>query len=123
MALPALWNAKYEEYLGLTPPTDSEGILQDIHWSEALFGYFPTYALGSAYAAQFYAYMNRDFDVDAALRSKDFHKIKNWLNEKIHKHGTKYTTDEIMLREFGEALNVKYFAEYLNKKYSEIYAL
>ena len=121
--LPAIWNQKYQDYLGITPPTDTLGVLQDIHWSEALFGYFPTYALGSAYAAQFYSYMQKDFDVDAAMRKGEFVKIKNWLGEKIHKHGTLFTTDQIMQKEFGELLDVKYFAKYLNDKYSAIYEL
>lgn len=121
--LPTIWNAKYEEYLGITPPDDALGVLQDVHWSWGLFGYFPTYALGSAYAAQFAAYMRKDFDLDAAILAGDFAKITAWLTEKIHRYGKKFPSEEIMQKSFGEQLNAKYFAEYLHEKYTKLYEL
>jgi len=121
--LPKLWNQKYEEYLGLTPPTDANGVMQDIHWSIGLMGYFPTYALGSAYAAQFLYYMRKEMDVDALIKKGDIAAITNWLKEKIHKHGKVYTPNQLMEMNFGEQLNGEHFAKYLEEKYSELYGL
>ena len=121
--LPGIWNQKYQEYLGITPPDDTNGVLQDVHWSWGLFGYFPSYALGSAYAAQLFSYMENDFDPMEAVRSGDFAKIKSWLNEKIHSHGQLYKTEQPMEMMFGEQLDVKYFAKYLNNKFGKLYNL
>jgi carboxypeptidase Taq len=121
--LPGIWNAKYQEYLGLTPPTDADGVMQDVHWSEGYFGYFPTYALGSAYAAQFLYYMKKDLNVNELIRKGEFVKITEWLREKIHTHGSKYTPEQLMQKSFGEQLNAKHYAEYLTEKYSKLYEL
>ncbi|MCL1788068.1 MAG: carboxypeptidase M32 [Defluviitaleaceae bacterium] len=121
--LPALWNAKYQEYLGVSSPTDADGVLQDIHWSMGAFGYFPTYALGSAYAAQLLHYMKKDMDVDALVAKGDFAKITGWLTEKIHRYGSIYTPNELMAMNFGEELNGEYFAEYLRDKFEKLYSL
>ena len=121
--LPDIWNKKYEEYLGITPPTNALGVLQDIHWSCGAFGYFPTYALGSAYAAQITAHMEKDLDLDALIEAKDFGAIKNWLGEKIHQYGKTYTPNELMEKSFGERFNVDYYVNYLTEKYSELYEL
>ncbi|MCL2575216.1 MAG: carboxypeptidase M32 [Defluviitaleaceae bacterium] len=119
--LPALWNKKYEEYLGITPPNNTLGVLQDIHWSWGLFGYFPTYALGSAYAAQFLAYIRKEMDVDALITKGDFAAITKWLNEKIHIHGSKYTPTQLMEKMGSEQLNADYYTNYLKNKYEAIY--
>jgi len=121
--LPRLWNDKYEEYLGVRPETDSDGILQDVHWSEGLFGYFPSYALGSAYASQFEFYMRKDIDVDALLASGDMAPILKWLSEKIHVYGSSKIPSEIIEGATGEKFNPKYFVDYLETKYSAIYDL
>jgi len=121
--LPAVWNAKYEEYLGITPPNNAEGVLQDIHWSMGAYGYFPTYALGSAYAAQFLAYMKKEFDVDASVRAGDFAAIKKWLTEHIHQYGATYPPRELVKRIAGEELNAKYYTDYLTEKFHEVYHL
>jgi len=121
--LPALWNQKYQEYLGITPPNDSDGVMQDIHWSEGLFGYFPTYALGSAYAAQMLHYMNQEFDVNALILKGEFAKITAWLTEKIHKHGSMHTPNKLVELAFGEQLNGEYYAQYLKDKFSKLYQL
>jgi len=121
--LPALWNKKYAEYLGITPPTDADGVLQDIHWSIGMFGYFPTYALGSAYAAQLLYYMNKEMDVDALIAKGEFATITKWLEEKIHKHGSVYTPNELMELNFGEQLNGEYYAKYLKDKFTALYEL
>ena len=121
--LPTIWNQKYQDYLGITPPNDTDGVMQDIHWSEGLFGYFPTYALGSAYAAQMLHYMNKEFDVNDLIRKGEFAKITDWLTDKIHKHGSIYTPNQLIELAFGEQLNGKYYAQYLKDKFSKLYQL
>ena len=121
MELPAIWNKKYEEFLGILPPDDTNGILQDVHWSFGLFGYFPTYALGTAYSAQFEAKMREKFDYEAALEKGDLTEITKWLNENVHKYGKLLIDDEIVKKATGEAFNPKYYAQYLKEKYTSIY--
>jgi len=121
--LPNIWNKKYEEYLGITPPTNTEGVLQDIHWSFGAFGYFPTYALGSAYAAQIAAHMEKDLDVKGLVKEQDFEAIKEWLGEKIHQYGKIYTPNQLMKKSFGEKFNADYYVDYLTEKYSKLYEL
>ncbi|MDR1689803.1 MAG: carboxypeptidase M32 [Clostridiales bacterium] len=121
--LPALWNKKYEEYMGIKPGSDAEGILQDVHWASGLFGYFPSYSLGNAYAAQRAYCMNRDFDVNSAIRNGDYAKIKQWLTDKIHKHASVLLPAEIIQKLSGQALNAKYFTEYCYNKFTEIYEI
>ena len=121
--LPALWNKKYQEYLGITPPSDENGVMQDIHWSLGLFGYFPTYALGSAYAAQLLYYMGKEMDVDALIRKGDFAHITKWLEEKIHVHGSTYPPNKLMEVSFGEQLNGEHYAKYLKDKFMALYEL
>jgi len=120
--LPAIWNKKYEEYLGVTPPTDTEGILQDVHWAYGNFGYFPTYFLGSAYAAQFFAKFNQR-NIKELIKKGDFKTITAWLTENFHKHGSVYEPKELVQNFIGEQLNVKYYADYLTEKFTEIYGL
>ncbi|MCL2350347.1 MAG: carboxypeptidase M32 [Defluviitaleaceae bacterium] len=120
--LPRIWNEKIEEYLGVVPPNDTLGLLQDIHWSWGYFGYFPTYALGSAYAAQFVAYMNKEMDVDALIEKGDFATITAWLTDKIHRHGSVYTPTQLMEKMSGEQLNGEYYAAYLKKKFEGLFA-
>lgn len=121
--LPALWNKKYEEYMGLVPENDAQGVLQDVHWSEGLFGYFPSYALGSAYASQFVHAMRKEFDLSEDLKKGDFSRINLWLKDHIHKHGCLLNPSEIIEKATGESFNPKYYTDYLEKKYSEIYKL
>jgi carboxypeptidase Taq len=122
--LPTVWNAKYKEYLGVEPEKDSEGVLQDVHWSGGMLGYFPSYALGNLYGAQFLSKMIKDLpnyysDVEAGK----FEFIKSWLKENIHKYGSIYKPSELIKRVTGEDLTARYFIDYLNKKYCEIYEL
>ncbi|ELK45291.1 carboxypeptidase M32 [Halobacillus sp. BAB-2008] len=119
--LPSRWNDKMEEYLGVRPDTDAEGVLQDIHWSGGDFGYFPSYALGYMYAAQFDAQMREEIDVDKAVREGDFRIIKEWLKEKIHRHGKMKKPLEILTEVTGEGLNPDYLLRYLETKYKHIY--
>lgn len=119
--LPQIWNDKMEEYLGIRPDTDAEGVLQDVHWSCGLFGYFPSYALGNAYAAQIYAAMERDLEVERLLEEGRLGDIRFWLEEKIHRYGKGRKPWELMREVTGEDLDAGYFIEYLKEKYSEIY--
>jgi len=121
--LPQVWNDKYEEYLGIRPETDAEGCLQDIHWSHGSFGYFPTYSLGSVMAAQLDAAMRRDHDVDTHVRNGSFGPIHDWLTDRIHQHGCRYTTDDLVEHATGESLTADYFLEYVREKYGELYDL
>ncbi|MDD7796131.1 carboxypeptidase M32 [Clostridium sp. 'White wine YQ'] len=120
--LPRLWNEKYKEYLGVEPTNDSEGILQDMHWSDGSFGYFPSYALGNLYGAQFLNTMKKDIpNYKELLEKGDIKPITKWLKEKIHTHGAVYSPMELLLKVTGEKLNPKYFIDYLDEKYSKIY--
>ena len=119
--LPKLWNDLMEEYLGIKPETDSDGVLQDVHWSGGMIGYFPTYALGSAYSAQIYYAMKKDLDLEEIIKNNEISKINEWLKEKIHKHGSSKTPKELLLEVTNEEFNAKYYVKYLIEKYSKIY--
>lgn len=119
--LPEVWNQKMEEYLGITPDTDADGVLQDVHWSAGLFGYFPTYALGTAYASQFYNQMKKEIDVEKAIKENNIKEINNWLKDKIHQFGGSKTPKELLMDVTGEEFNPKYFVEYLIEKYTKLY--
>jgi carboxypeptidase Taq len=122
--LPQVWNNKYKEYLGIEPKNDADGILQDMHWSGGSFGYFPSYVLGNLYGAQFLGKMLEDIpDYNNLIKNGQFNEIHEWLRENIHKHGSIYKPSEIIKRVTGEELSAKFFIEYLNKKYKEIYNL
>ena len=121
--IPALWNAKYKEYLGVDVPDDTQGCLQDVHWSGISFGYFPSYALGNAYGAQILATMKKDFDVDAAVAAGDLLKIRNWLIEHVFSIASLTTPDEWIRAITGEGLNVNYYLDYLEEKFTKLYEL
>ncbi len=117
--LPAVWNAKYQEYLGLTPKTDTEGILQDIHWSDGGFGYFPSYALGSAIAAQLYYHLSKEIDVEECLLNQNLKPIVEWLKSNIHQYGETKKMKELVEAATGEPFTATYYIEYLKNKYSK----
>jgi carboxypeptidase Taq len=119
--LPKLWNDLMFEYLGIRPENDGEGVLQDVHWSGGMFGYFPTYALGTAYSAQIYYSMLKDIDIDKVVKNNDIKQINEWLKNKIHKFGSSKTPKEILLSVTGEELNPKYYVKYLKEKYTKLY--
>lgn len=122
--LPAMWNARYKEHLGVQPQNDGEGILQDTHWSGGNFGYFPSYALGNLYGAQFFSAMKRDLpDLERRIAEGDFKCAGDWLKEHVHKHGAVYQPGELIRRVTGEPLTAKYFIDYLNEKYADVYGL
>jgi len=122
-ALPAAWNRLYREYLGVAVPDDRSGVLQDMHWSGGLFGYFPSYALGSAYGAQMLYAMRQTVDVDAALAQGDLAPINAWLESHIWQHGGLYDPDELLEKAVGAPFNPAYYVRYLREKYGEIYQL
>lgn len=118
-----LWNAKYKEYLGLSVENDRDGILQDVHWAQGSVGYFPTYALGSAYAAQFYQAMAKDLDIDAALRTGSVAAISKWNETHIHQYGSSKFPREIIRLATGEDFDPNYYVDYLIGKYSALYGI
>ncbi|MDP3305148.1 MAG: carboxypeptidase M32 [Erysipelotrichaceae bacterium] len=119
--LDKVWSDKYEEYLGIRPPHNGLGILQDIHWSGGAFGYFPTYALGSAYSAQWMSAMRKEIDVDQCLKNNDFKSVNDWLKNNVHRHGGVYQPNELLLSVTGEPFNPQYYIEYLKQKYSQLF--
>ncbi|WP_435180193.1 carboxypeptidase M32 [Halorussus sp. AFM4] len=122
--VPELWNDKYEEYLGVRPDSDAEGCLQDIHWSHGDFGYFPTYSLGSVLAAQLYASAEADIDdLDGKIAEGDFEPLHDWLTENVHRHGSRYTTDDLVREATGEDYTADYFLDYVTSKYGDLYDL
>ncbi|ASK63374.1 carboxypeptidase M32 [Virgibacillus phasianinus] len=121
--LPGLWNEKMQEYLGITPPTNSEGVLQDIHWAGGDFGYFPSYALGYMYAAQFNHTLKKEINVDQQIASGDFAPIREWLSKNIHQYGKMKKPLEIVKDVTNEDLNPQYLVNYLTEKYTRIYEL
>lgn len=122
--LPAYWNQKMEEYLGIIPENDSEGVLQDVHWSEGMFGYFPSYALGNIYSAQLYNKMKEDLpELKEMLCLGNLIPIKAWLNKHIHQYGKLKTPSELIFDATGEKLNAKYLIDYLTAKINDIYEI
>jgi carboxypeptidase Taq len=122
--LPALWNAKMEEYLGITPPNDAVGVLQDIHWSGGMVGYFPTYALGNLVSAQLWEKINQDIpDLTDQIRAGKFEALLAWLREKIHRHGAKFEPQELVQKVTGSRIDPAAYIRYLTKKFGEIYGL
>ncbi|HIU32280.1 MAG TPA: carboxypeptidase M32 [Candidatus Caccousia avistercoris] len=117
--LPAAWNEKYREYLGVVPASDSEGVLQDIHWAGGMFGYFPSYALGSAIAAQVEAHLRSIMDLDGALRSGSLGGIRSYLKEHLHQYGGEKKTNELLLGMMGEPFQPGYYIQYLKNKFGE----
>jgi carboxypeptidase Taq len=116
------WNKKYKDFLGVEVPHATYGILQDVHWAEGLFGYFPTYSLGSFYAAQFYSKAKEDIpNLEEQIAEGNMAPLLDWLRYHIHQHGQKYTSEELCQRITGEGLNLRYFMEYAREKYSVIY--
>lgn len=118
-SLPELWNDKYEEYLGIRPKDDGEGILQDIHWSQGSFGYFPSYALGNAFGAQLYHRMKQEMDFDGLLREGRADVIREYLREHIHQYGKLKTSRQLLKDATGEDFNPSYYVEYLTERYGK----
>jgi carboxypeptidase Taq len=120
--LDEVWNRYYREYLHVTVPDDNQGVLQDIHWSHGSFGYFPTYSLGSLYAAQFFSAAQEQIPglIDQ-IRAGDYSQLLTWLGDEIHHHGRYYTSNELCAKVTGEPLAFRHFLDYATKKYQHIY--
>ncbi|MBQ7859226.1 MAG: carboxypeptidase M32 [Faecalibacterium sp.] len=121
--LPAAWNRLYKEYLGVEVPDDARGVLQDIHWSQGDFGYFPGYALGTAYAAQMVQQMQHQFDFDSCCAAGDLQPICDYLTQHLWQYGKEKTADELIAANCGGSFDPMVFTRYLEEKYSEIYRL
>jgi carboxypeptidase Taq len=122
--LPREWNERMETYLGLVPATDAQGVLQDVHWAAALFGYFPDYLLGSMWSVQLWNQMQHDIpDVLDQIGRGEYGGVKSWLDEKVHRHGRKFTLPELSERVVGGPLDWRPYMDYLKSKYGEVYGL
>lgn len=119
--IPSKWNELYKEYLGIDVPCDKDGCLQDVHWAYGEFGYFPTYALGSAYASQIYNAMQKDVDITGCIKKGNLKPIAKWLKEKVHRFGASKYSEDILKFATGEDFNPDYYVNYLVEKYSALY--
>jgi len=120
--LPEIWNARMEDYLGVTPPNDTLGALQDVHWSEGMIGYFSTYALGNLISTQLWERINIDLpDLLTQISQGKFSSLLNWLRENIYRHGAKFEPQELVQRVTGSKIDSAPYMRYLQKKYSDIY--
>ncbi len=122
--LSAVWNEKMKAFLGIEPPDDRDGVLQDIHWSHGSFGYFPTYTLGNLYAAQFYRAAEREIHgLTERIARGELLPLRDWLRDRIHRPGMTYRAGELVRHVTGEALSADYFLAYVRDKYSSLYSL
>lgn len=122
--VPAVWNETFERYFDLTPPNDAMGCLQDIHWSGGGIGYFPTYALGNMYAAQFFEQARKDLgDLDAQFAAGEFRPLREWLNEKIHRRGKMYRANRLVEVVTGSPLSHEPLVRHLHAKFDALYKL
>ena len=121
--LPEIWADKYEDYRGIRPENPAQGVLQDIHWSQGSFGYFPSYALGSAFGAQLYYHMKKTMDFEGLLEDGKVDVIREYLRENIHQYGKLKTSRQLLKDITGEDFNPEYYVRYLKEKYKKIYAL
>jgi len=120
--LDKIWNEKYKEYLGVSAKDANQGILQDVHWGHGSIGYFPTYSLGSFYAAQFFTQAEKDIKkLNKKLAKGDTSQLLAWLRENIHQHGRRYEADELCNRITGESLNFDHFLKYASDKFLKVY--
>lgn len=120
--LPELWNSKYKDYLGVTVPDDSMGVMQDVHWSHGSFGYFPTYSLGSFYAAQIYDAAQKEMsELEKNIEIGNLIPLRNWLKSTIHEYGRLYSAPELIEKVCGQKADLKYFLDYAKRKYMDLY--
>jgi carboxypeptidase Taq len=122
--LPDIWNSKMQEYLGIVPPNDAQGVLQDIHWSGGSIGYFSTYALGNLVSAQLWEKVQSEIpDLDDQMRRGDFSGLLTWLRTNLHVHGRKYDPQEMVQRITGSKIDPEPYVRYLNSKFGALYRL
>jgi len=120
--IPVYWRSEYKKHLGVDIPDDVHGPLQDVHWSHGSFGYFPTYSLGSFYAAQFFQKANDQIKgLAEQIESGKFEELLSWLRTKIHQYGRYYASEQLCAEVCGETLNIQHFTQYLLDKYRKIY--
>jgi carboxypeptidase Taq len=120
--IPGYWNEQYRQLMGVPVPGDKQGCLQDVHWSHGSFGYFPTYSLGSFYAAQFYAFANQSIpNLTGLIKQGNTTPLLKWLGTAVHQKGRRFTSEELCKDICGETLNIEYFTGYLLDKYKDIY--
>lgn len=122
--LGGIWNEYYQKYLGVSSPDDKQGVLQDVHWSHGSFGYFPTYSLGSFYAAQFFEQALEDIPgLSDQIANGQFGELLHWLRQNIHQYGRRYNSEELCKRLTGKGLDFSSFLRYATNKYAGIYGL
>lgn len=122
--LPEAWNQKMQDYLGVTPANDAQGVLQDIHWSSGLIGYFPTYSLGNLYGCQLWNAASRDLgDMDELIARGEARKIMEWMRDNVHQYGKIYTPRQLIEKATGDSLKADHYVDYLNKKYRDVYGI
>lgn len=122
--LPDVWDERFQAYVGTTPPDDAKGVLQDVHWSAGLMGYFATYALGNLVSAQLWEVIQKDMpELDSQIGKGEFAPLLAWLREKLHHHGAKFEPQEIVQRITGSKINGAAYIRYLQRKFGEIYSL
>jgi carboxypeptidase Taq len=117
---PAAWNARIHEFLGVEVPDDAHGILQDIHWSIGLFGYFPTYQLGNVMSVQIWRRAESELgDLEAQFAQGEFAALREWLKENVYRHGSRYPPQELLRRVTGSEIDVGPYLEYLRAKFAQ----
>lgn len=122
--LPTAWNDRMNDYLGIVPPNDADGVLQDVHWSSGILGYFPTYSLGNLVANQLWEKINQDIpDLSSQIQGGDFSDLLAWLREHVHQYGSKYKPQDLVKRVVGTTITPGPYLEYLNTKFGAIYGL
>jgi carboxypeptidase Taq len=122
--MPEAWNAKYQQYLGITPPNDGVGCLQDVHWSQGSIGYFPTYSMGNLLSYQIWNTLQKDLgSTDDLIGAGNFAPILGWLREKVYSKGRKFTPRDLVVQVTGKPMGAQDYVEGLAKKYGEIYSL
>jgi carboxypeptidase Taq len=121
--LPGLWREKMQEYLGIQPETDRDGVLQDIHWSFGLFGYFPTYLLGSLYSAHFYEAISRDINIDQEVSAGRFDAILEWLRTRVHAPGRRRAPLDLLEDATGSGLDPSVMISALDRKVEMVHGV
>lgn len=122
--LPEIWNSRMQEYLGVAPPNDALGVLQDIHWSSGLMGYFATYALGNLISLQLWERIQQEIpDLSDQIRRGEFSTLLGWLRKNIHRHGAKFEPQDLVQRVTGSRIDAAPYIRYLNTKFAQIYGL
>jgi carboxypeptidase Taq len=122
--LPQAWNERMKDYLGVVPPTDTLGVLQDVHWSGGMLGYFPTYALGNLVSVQLWEKINEAIpDLESQIEQGKFDALLGWLRTNIHQHGAKFEPQVLVKKVTGSTITPEPYMRYLTKKYTELYNL